>query len=111
MALSRPESPILPPELEREIFETAAIRHPDIIPNLFLVSRRIYDWVGCVKYRTILPASRWRSLTPQARVIGLRKATEFEPTALNPDRIDYFYIQDQFHWQFQNLFPWFFDID
>ncbi|KAK7016846.1 hypothetical protein R3P38DRAFT_2635516 [Favolaschia claudopus] len=56
---SHPESPLLPPELEREIFETAAIRHPKVIPNLFLVSRRVYDWVGCVKYRTILPAARW----------------------------------------------------
>ncbi|KAK7051905.1 hypothetical protein R3P38DRAFT_3386552 [Favolaschia claudopus] len=60
-----PESPILPPELEREIFETAAIRHPEIIPNLFLVSRRVHDWVECIKYRTILPFAREADLGVQ----------------------------------------------
>jgi hypothetical protein len=37
-------SPLCPPELEREIFETATHFHPDTILNLLLVSHRVYEW-------------------------------------------------------------------
>ncbi|KAK7051958.1 hypothetical protein R3P38DRAFT_2603139 [Favolaschia claudopus] len=55
MLPSESEHPYLPPELEREIFETAAVQYPNTIPALFLVSHRVYDWVGKIKYRTIFP--------------------------------------------------------
>jgi hypothetical protein len=37
-------SPILPPELEREIFEICAISRPASIPNLMLVAQRVKEW-------------------------------------------------------------------
>ncbi|KAJ7633924.1 hypothetical protein DFH06DRAFT_1303319 [Mycena polygramma] len=43
----------LPPELEREIFETAALRHPDLILTLLLVCHRVHLWVEPLLYRTL----------------------------------------------------------
>jgi hypothetical protein len=37
-------SPILPPELERGIFEICAISRPVSIPNLMLVAQRVKEW-------------------------------------------------------------------
>jgi hypothetical protein len=36
--------PVFPPELEREIFETTAERHPKAIASLLLVSQRVNEW-------------------------------------------------------------------
>lgn len=36
--------PKLPPELERQIFETCALDYPEICTNLVLVSKRVYTW-------------------------------------------------------------------
>jgi hypothetical protein len=35
---------LLPPELERLIFETAAELYPETIPNLLLVAVRVLEW-------------------------------------------------------------------
>ncbi|KAK7023196.1 hypothetical protein R3P38DRAFT_2531976 [Favolaschia claudopus] len=45
--------PAFPPELEREISESAAELYPESIPNLFLVAHRVHEWIGRIKYRTI----------------------------------------------------------
>jgi hypothetical protein len=42
--MSSDSTPAFPPELEREIFETIAYHYPEMIANLLLVSRRVYDW-------------------------------------------------------------------
>ncbi|KAJ7149114.1 hypothetical protein C8R46DRAFT_1126874 [Mycena filopes] len=47
------DSPCLPPELEREIVETTACVHPETIPVLLLVARRICEWIERIRYRTI----------------------------------------------------------
>jgi hypothetical protein len=39
--------PVFPPELEREIFETAAERHPETISTLLLVSHCVCEWYAC----------------------------------------------------------------
>ncbi|KAJ7753158.1 hypothetical protein B0H16DRAFT_1544639 [Mycena metata] len=46
-------SPILPPELEREIFERAACMCPGDIPSLLLVSQRVNEWIAPIRYRTV----------------------------------------------------------
>ncbi|KAJ6598142.1 hypothetical protein DFH09DRAFT_1356484 [Mycena vulgaris] len=46
--------PFLPLELEREIFENAALLHPETIPGLLLVAQRVFEWVQPFLYRTIL---------------------------------------------------------
>ncbi|KAK7023204.1 hypothetical protein R3P38DRAFT_1101061 [Favolaschia claudopus] len=51
--MSSYSSPRLPPELEREIFETAAYVYPEAILNLLLVSRRVFEWLDGFQYRTV----------------------------------------------------------
>lgn len=36
--------PFLPMELEREIFEIAAVQNPGGIPSLLLVAKRVLEW-------------------------------------------------------------------
>ncbi|KAF7369321.1 hypothetical protein MVEN_00260400 [Mycena venus] len=55
-------SPLLPPELEREIFEIASVFHPDTIPNLLLVSHRVYEWIEKIKYRTVTPGDHFTAM-------------------------------------------------
>ncbi|KAJ7866953.1 hypothetical protein B0H14DRAFT_2573133 [Mycena olivaceomarginata] len=43
--MSSDSTPVFPPELEREIFETIAYHYPEMIANLLLVSRRVYDCI------------------------------------------------------------------
>ncbi|KAJ7088695.1 hypothetical protein C8R44DRAFT_892752 [Mycena epipterygia] len=45
--------PVFPPELEREIFETAALMHPKTIPVLLRVAHRVLIWIEPVLYRVI----------------------------------------------------------
>ncbi|KAJ6493443.1 hypothetical protein C8R45DRAFT_989791 [Mycena sanguinolenta] len=45
--------PLLPPELESEIFETAATRNPNSIPILLLVCRRVHAWIEPLLYRVL----------------------------------------------------------
>ncbi|KAJ7606677.1 hypothetical protein FB45DRAFT_949646 [Roridomyces roridus] len=44
-------APVLPPELERMIFELAAWWHPETIHSLILVARRVCIWVEPCLYR------------------------------------------------------------
>ncbi|KAJ7138941.1 hypothetical protein C8R46DRAFT_1361499 [Mycena filopes] len=46
--------PILPPELERRIFEICASSQFSVIPRLMLVAWRVKDWVEPILYRTIM---------------------------------------------------------
>ncbi|KAJ7221460.1 hypothetical protein GGX14DRAFT_388628 [Mycena pura] len=46
-------NPVFPVELEREIFETAALSNPKTIPTLFLVARRVLIWIEPLLYRVI----------------------------------------------------------
>jgi hypothetical protein len=38
------DSPVLPPDLEREFFETAAMMYPQEIPTLLRVACRVLSW-------------------------------------------------------------------
>ncbi|KAJ7751755.1 hypothetical protein DFH07DRAFT_826046 [Mycena maculata] len=51
-------SPILPPELEKEIFEIAASSRPLSIPRLMLVAWRVKTWVEPLLYRVIVLGGR-----------------------------------------------------
>ncbi|KAJ7126171.1 hypothetical protein C8R44DRAFT_121267 [Mycena epipterygia] len=46
-------APILPPELERQIFEICALSRPVLIPKLMLVAWRVKEWIEPLLYRTI----------------------------------------------------------
>ncbi|KAJ7061744.1 hypothetical protein C8F01DRAFT_1138276 [Mycena amicta] len=45
--------PILPFEIERIIFETAALSRPKQVPTLMLVAWRVHQWVEPLQYRTL----------------------------------------------------------
>ncbi|KAJ7691867.1 hypothetical protein B0H14DRAFT_3906143, partial [Mycena olivaceomarginata] len=45
--------PAFPPELERELFETAALVHPATIPALLRVAKRVLLWIEPYLYRVI----------------------------------------------------------
>ncbi|KJA28682.1 hypothetical protein HYPSUDRAFT_82281 [Hypholoma sublateritium FD-334 SS-4] len=45
--------PNLPPELERQIFETCAFDHPKFCPELVLVSKAVYAWIDPILISTI----------------------------------------------------------
>ncbi|KAJ7123380.1 hypothetical protein C8R44DRAFT_875586 [Mycena epipterygia] len=48
-----PDHPVLPPELEFQIFEICACSRPVLIPKLMLVAWRVKEWVEPLLYRTI----------------------------------------------------------
>ncbi|KAJ7762906.1 hypothetical protein B0H16DRAFT_1718739 [Mycena metata] len=54
-------APVLPLELEREIFEFAAQSRPSGIPSLLLVARRVHIWIEPLLYRTMVVAPDPRS--------------------------------------------------
>ncbi|KAJ7200060.1 hypothetical protein C8J57DRAFT_1544694 [Mycena rebaudengoi] len=49
---------ILPPELERVVFETAALLYHTQIPTLMLVARRIHRWLQPLLYRVLVSSKR-----------------------------------------------------
>ncbi|KAF7303553.1 hypothetical protein MIND_00584600 [Mycena indigotica] len=46
--------PVLPPELERVVFELAAGRDREMICTLALVARRVNAWIGPLRYQVVL---------------------------------------------------------
>ncbi|KAJ7187409.1 hypothetical protein C8R46DRAFT_289384 [Mycena filopes] len=47
-----------PPELEREIFETAALQETNIIPTILRVCRRVHVWIEPLLYRVVVLPTR-----------------------------------------------------
>ncbi|KAF7362822.1 hypothetical protein MVEN_00632000 [Mycena venus] len=70
--------PVFPPELEREIFETAAVRDPDLIPTLLRVCHRVHAWVEPLLYRVLIIPD---SITPQLAAVQ-SKPTPFLQNAV-----------------------------
>ncbi|KAF7303403.1 hypothetical protein MIND_00568700 [Mycena indigotica] len=82
------QPPVLPPELELVIFETAAHGCPPFIPTLMLVSSRVREWVEPLLYRTLIFTANKvskivsASLLPTCRVeiflgVAERRGSEF----------------------------------
>ncbi|KAJ7255660.1 hypothetical protein C8J57DRAFT_1345374 [Mycena rebaudengoi] len=46
--------PSFPLDLEREIFQTSAAEHPEMMPTLVLVAHRVLQWIEPLLYRTLL---------------------------------------------------------
>ncbi|KAJ7255994.1 hypothetical protein C8J57DRAFT_1517714 [Mycena rebaudengoi] len=67
--------PAFPPELEREIFEIAAIEIPQSMPQLVRVARRVCVWIEPLLCRTLILAPTWK-LDPDV----LRLVIEINPS-------------------------------
>ncbi|KAJ7633578.1 hypothetical protein DFH06DRAFT_1222301 [Mycena polygramma] len=76
--------PLLPVELEREIFEWAALLHPRSIPTFLRVARRFQIWLEPLLYRVIcvdIPRLTYRDLfTPG--IPSLLNAIKSKPAGL-----------------------------
>ncbi|KAK6987681.1 tyrosinase central domain-containing protein [Favolaschia claudopus] len=46
-------APVFPPEIEREVFECAALSLCGTIPNLLLVAHRVHQWIEPILYRIV----------------------------------------------------------
>ncbi|KAF7364245.1 Zn(2)-C6 fungal-type domain-containing protein [Mycena sanguinolenta] len=85
--------PLIPQELEREIFEIAAELHPDAISNILLVAARVHEWIEPLRYRTFIltdPASS----CPRLRV--LQQAIESKPAQFIRDNVWHLFVEPDF---------------
>ncbi|KAJ7894966.1 hypothetical protein B0H14DRAFT_2334180 [Mycena olivaceomarginata] len=75
---------LLPPELERQIFEAAAVLYPETIANLLLVAARVLEWIEPLRYRTFTIMSS-PSSCPRFRL--LKKAIQYKPAQFIHDHV------------------------
>ncbi|KAJ7017411.1 hypothetical protein C8F04DRAFT_1156516 [Mycena alexandri] len=74
------EHGLLPPELEREIFEFAALSRPVMIPKLMLVAWHVKEWVEPLLYRTIVfddPIDGYPAFTIDVLLSAIRSKPAF----------------------------------
>ncbi|KAJ6476343.1 hypothetical protein C8R45DRAFT_1102600 [Mycena sanguinolenta] len=67
--------PVFPLELEREIFEIAALSDSNTLPSLLRVARRVLEWIEPLLYRVIV-------LDGLARADACHRVLELKPTVL-----------------------------
>ncbi|KAJ7172010.1 hypothetical protein C8R46DRAFT_136219 [Mycena filopes] len=89
-----PIDPFLPLELEREIFETAALSSPTTIPTLLRVSRRVFIWIEPLLYRALRVDS-------PATAAAIERAMQTKPPEFFSDNVRYLYLGKQSDWSFQ----------
>ncbi|KAJ7635748.1 hypothetical protein DFH06DRAFT_661564 [Mycena polygramma] len=69
--------PMLPPELERQIFEIAGLAYPGMIPTFLCVARRIQVWIEPLLYRVV-----WVDIpTHAAKTEAIRTAMKSKPSS------------------------------
>ncbi|KAJ7779081.1 hypothetical protein B0H16DRAFT_1838334 [Mycena metata] len=89
--------PFLPPELEQEIFEIAAGIHPDTIPTLLRVARRVHEWISKVKYKIITTAGEESTLTFRRLKNAIRaKKSKTRPAAFFQNHVLHLFSQDHY---------------
>ncbi|KAJ7915212.1 hypothetical protein B0H13DRAFT_2000737 [Mycena leptocephala] len=74
--------PVLPTELEREIFETTALMHSATIPPLLRVARRVLTWIEPLLYRTIFISERHPEMVRAVLSAMRSKPPDFFRTAV-----------------------------
>ncbi|KAJ7028822.1 hypothetical protein C8F04DRAFT_49469 [Mycena alexandri] len=62
-------NPFLPPELEREIFETTVLVYPRSICNLLRVAQRVFEWIQPFLFRTVFVQPRAETMVAFLRAI------------------------------------------
>ncbi|KAJ7131398.1 isoprenoid synthase domain-containing protein [Mycena epipterygia] len=83
--------PFFPPELEREIFESAAELYPETIPTLLLVSQRVHEWIERIKYITVTPSGSGASCPLNALQHAVR--SDSKPASFFHDRVRNLFVQ------------------
>ncbi|KAJ7766721.1 hypothetical protein B0H16DRAFT_1882751 [Mycena metata] len=83
--------PALPLDLEREIFETAALLYPGTLPTLLRVSRRVLVWIEPLLYRAL------RIDSPKTAA-AIERAMELKPSSFFSDNVQSLYISSYCGW-------------
>ncbi|KAJ7509229.1 hypothetical protein B0H11DRAFT_1313457 [Mycena galericulata] len=86
--------PVLPPELERTIFETCALSSPTSIPTLILVAQRVKTWTEPILYRTICLSHRRMFHFPHMTVDGLLSAIDHKSASFFAQNVRNLFIGD-----------------
>ncbi|KAF7377398.1 Zn(2)-C6 fungal-type domain-containing protein [Mycena sanguinolenta] len=84
------DAPFFPPELEREIFETAAELYPETILPLLHVSRRVHDWIEWIQYRTVTPFGTLSTCPAQVLLDAIQ--SNLKPESFFRDRVRHLHI-------------------
>ncbi|KAF7378178.1 hypothetical protein MSAN_00242300 [Mycena sanguinolenta] len=85
------ESPRLPMDLEREIFELAAFLHPQCTLSLVLVAQRVKIWIDPMRFRTLSIHDGWSGFS-RLPLFTVTKLVKFYPQALDHTRNVFFNI-------------------
>ncbi|KAJ7034274.1 hypothetical protein C8F04DRAFT_1260036 [Mycena alexandri] len=90
-------SPVLPPELERIIFEMAALLRPTTIPNLMRTAWRVKNWVEPLLYRTVfiqrILSTNYRiDGFPRLTVQGLHQQASIKPPGFYQSPVKHLYL-------------------
>ncbi|KAJ7802306.1 hypothetical protein B0H13DRAFT_2297279 [Mycena leptocephala] len=88
--------PILPPELEREIFEIAATIHPGTIPPLLRVARRVLTWIEPLLYRVIRVDAD--DAFRAAKAGAIMRAMHSKPTNFFADAVLHMFLDYNSEW-------------
>ncbi|KAJ6571221.1 hypothetical protein B0H19DRAFT_1129421 [Mycena capillaripes] len=91
------DCPKLPRELERIIFEMAALSRPCLIPTLILVAWRIKDWLEPLLYRAVMV-----SAVPPRQLLGfhifreriLLRAIDNKPPAFFQNHVRHLFLEN-----------------
>ncbi|KAF7367202.1 hypothetical protein MSAN_00980500 [Mycena sanguinolenta] len=83
--------PRLPPELERGIFEIAALARPAAIPVLMLVARRVRIWVEPLLYRVVF----LKDVSMDNIGLPVFTAAALEQISHNLRHVKYLFIDDE----------------
>ncbi|KAJ6574532.1 hypothetical protein B0H19DRAFT_604764 [Mycena capillaripes] len=89
---------ILPPELERQIFEICAHARPVSIPRLMLVAWRVKEWLEPLLYRTIVieeaPSILSMQELPRITIETMLAVIQSKPAAFFRDRVRHLYLRE-----------------
>ncbi|KAJ7912679.1 hypothetical protein B0H13DRAFT_529260 [Mycena leptocephala] len=93
-------SPRLPPELERVVFEMAALSWRSTIPNLMLVAWRVRNWIESFLRVVILCDSQAQHICGFPTITSeiLRRINEKQPPEYLVDIVSHLFMDDDVNW-------------
>ncbi|KAJ6529223.1 hypothetical protein B0H19DRAFT_1193455 [Mycena capillaripes] len=92
-----PLDPILPVDLEREVFETTALMYPKSTPKLLLIARRVKFWIEPLPYRVVCISAPCEPDSDLDESFSALEICEPEPDSLPTNEFDIFYSYKEFH--------------
>ncbi|KAJ7917406.1 hypothetical protein B0H13DRAFT_1995175 [Mycena leptocephala] len=81
--------PSFPPELERKLFETCALLHPETIHSLLLIAHRVLAWIEPILYRVLSITDR-----PEDPTIPLLATFRSKPPSFFHDHVRHLFVND-----------------